>query len=142
MMRLVVMAFAVLTLAGCASSSVMRMSADTAEINVDAAPICGSTGAQHLAYEDAAIETLRAGYDGFIIGGAGESNPFGGILFNQSYAGNSSFGSATALFRHEQKLVIKMFHHDDPGYSQAVDARSVLGPHWAHKVKSGPPSTC
>ncbi len=142
MRRLVIVGLCAGALAGCASSSTMRMSADTAEITVDAAPVCGSAGAQRLAYEDAAIETLRAGYDGFIIGGAGEANPFGGIFFNQSYGSGGSFGSATAFFRHEQKLVIKMFHHDDPGYSQAVDARSVLGPHWARKVKNGFPSTC
>lgn len=142
MKYLIVAGLCVAALAGCASSSMMRLNADTAEINVNAAPVCGSAGAQRVAYEDAAIETLRAGYDGFIIGGTDEANPFGGVLFNQTYGASNSFGSATMLFRHDQKLLIKMFHRGDPGYSRTVDARSVLGPKWEQKVHSGPPSTC
>jgi hypothetical protein len=51
-------------LGGCASSSVMRYTSDTVAINTSAAPVCGEAGAQRVAIQRAAVETIRQGYDG------------------------------------------------------------------------------
>ena len=133
-------------LSGCASTSVMQTSANTAEITVDAAPVCGTTGAQKVAYEDAAIETLRAGFDRFIIGAdAGASNLSGAVTgadVTGSPYQSSGISSTTFLFHHHERLFIHMFRPGDAGYDDAVDARSVLGPRWEAKVRNGPPRTC
>jgi hypothetical protein len=59
------------------------------------------------------------------------------------------FGSATVtggdsfiMSRHEQQIVVRMFHASDAASVQAVSARAVLGPDWATKVANGAPSTC
>src|SRR5690606_32486672 len=56
-----------LTFAACTSSNAVRTSANTAIIRTSAAPICGGTGAARVAEQQAAIETVKAGYDRYII---------------------------------------------------------------------------
>lgn len=139
---------ACIALAACAQSSVMQLDANTAAVTVSAAPVCGVTGAQRVAYEDAAIETLRLGYDRFIIEGVRGQDRLSGVLFTPVTA--SSFGSTETvtggdplfLFHHRQQIVVKMFHSSDPMASRAVSARGVLGPHWRKRLASGMPSTC
>lgn len=135
-------------LAACAQSSVMQLDANTAAVTVSAAPVCGMAGAQRVAYQDAAIETLRLGYDRFIIAGARSQDNLSGVLFTPMTA--SSFGSTETisggdplfLFHHRQQIVVKMFHSTDPMASRAVSARGVLGEHWRRRLASGMPSTC
>ena len=141
-----------LALAGCVHTSVMQLDANTAEITVSGAPVCGDTGTQQVAYHDAALATLRAGFDGFIILGSGEGADLAYVastptVANTTYAPSGSTtvvsgGGAIPLFRHKDQIVIRMFRSSDPAYQQAIPARSVLGSDWATKLANGMPRTC
>ncbi len=167
MKRLGLLAACVL-LPGCVHTSVMQLNANTAEVTVSGAPVCGDTGTQQVAYEDAAIATLRAGFDGFVILGTGEGDMLAGVavtpstastVTNGDFSANStggftngnvdsvssttvSGGSTLPFFRHKDEIVIRMFRAADPAYAQAVPARGVLGPTWAQKLTGGMPTTC
>src|SRR5687767_3490459 len=66
---------AALMMAACGRGEAIRTSANTMQIQASAAPICGTAGAARLAATTAAIETIQAGYDAYIIsGGAARSN--------------------------------------------------------------------
>lgn len=157
-------AIAVLALCGCASSSVMDVASDTVMISTSAAPACGQRGAQEVAVRRAAYETLRRGFDKYVILDAdaqsnvgvvgytpltsntyssGTLNTYGNI---GTYSGSSntyySGGQPIIGGTHDQKLAVKMFRQSDPGAARAVDARRVLGPEWQSIVAKGPGSTC
>ena len=79
---------------GCARAGVMPLAQDTIQITSTAAPACGRQGAQKVAVQRAAAETIRRGYDRFIIvGGQAETDVrVVGYTPTQAY----STGSATA----------------------------------------------
>ena len=148
-----------LALAGCAKSSAIPLSNDTIQLTTGAAPVCGQVGAQAVAGKQAAIETIRRGYDRFAISGGQYTNDVQVIGYTPVQAntvttgsvhayGNSAYGSARSNTMvtggepiiggtHNQGLIVKMFKADDPAGSNAVDARASLGPDWAKYVESG-----
>jgi hypothetical protein len=138
----------VLTLAGCASSSVIDLDSSTIQISTSAAPACGAQGAQEVAVKRAAIETINRGYDRYIILGGGQQNNVGVVGYTPITA--NTYGSRTYVSggqpiiggSHDQQLMVRMFRPSDPGYENAVDARRVLGPEWQKTVAKGPGSTC
>jgi hypothetical protein len=107
----------VLALAGCARGEAVRTSANTMMVQTSAAPVCGGGGALQVAQRVAAIETIRAGYDRYIITGGQSQNNFRGA--------------------HDQGLAVAMFREGEPGGQQAVSARAELGPNWEEQVKNG-----
>lgn len=156
--RLLLIAAASLTIAGCTGTSVMPLSADTLRISVEAAPICGSTGAQNVAFKRAAVETIRHGFDRFIIlNGQAQNNvqmavlpPTGATTYGSgtitgtpgmaTYSGSSTteFSGGGPMFygTHDQSLVVKMFKDGDPAGQNAVSARMALGEKWQEEVAS------
>ncbi len=153
-----------LLLSGCASSSVMDLDRNTIEISTSAAPACGAQGAQQVAVKNAAIETLRRGYDRYIILGGQAENNVGvvgrtPVIANtyqngtiNAYGNTATYnGTANTYYSggqpiiggtHDQKIAVRMFRTDDPQGVNAVDARQVLGPDWQKAVKKGPGLTC
>lgn len=144
---------------GCASATVIPLAQDTIQITSAAAPICGMTGAQNVASQRAAIETIRRGYDRYIIVGGQYQNNIGVVGYTPVTAtttgtatayGNGNYataqGHSTTTFSggqpivsgsHNQGLVVKMFRADDQSAApNALDARSELGPEWQKKVAS------
>jgi hypothetical protein len=105
-----------------------------------------------VAVKQAAVETIRRGYDRFLIVGGQYQNdvrvvghtPVIAHTTGQATAtgfGNfaTAQGSATTTYSggqpivggsHNQGLVVKMFRDGDPAGSNAVSARSTLGPEW------------
>ena len=148
-----------LLLAACAQSSVTPISKTEFILNTSAAPACGSAGASKVAGKMAAVETLRAGYDGFIILGARSANNVGVATLPPTGAyttgsatsfGNTVSGTATTTYTgggpivfgtHDQGLAVRMFMRGESGFANAVDARRFLGPDWAKLVQNGV-STC
>lgn len=51
-----------------------KLSRGVVQISTSAAPACGSSGARSVAMQAAAIETLRQGYDGYVVLGLGSDN--------------------------------------------------------------------
>ncbi|GLS28468.1 hypothetical protein SAMN04488498_1015 [Mesorhizobium albiziae] len=146
-------------LTACAASSTIRTSADTAIIQSSAAPVCGGIGAAKVAQKQAAIETLKAGYDRYIIADAVASNDVSVSQLPGSYqtTGTASVYGNYGTFQsntryipgpsivsggHHQALAVRMFKDTQPGASQAVSARDTLGPDWQKMVKAGEVRTC
>ena len=151
-------------LSGCASASVMDLDANTVQVSAGAAPACGAAGAQQFAIKTAAYETLKRGYDRYVIMGAQgsshdrlagftpmQANSYGSGTY--SGYGNSGYyngythttitgGEPIVLTEHGQDLVVKMFHENDPMGANAVDAKSTLGPKWQEILLKGPGMTC
>lgn len=144
-----------LALIGCARTSVMQISSNEIMLTTSAAPICGTTGSQQVAQQMAAIETLRRGYERYLIAGAGTQNNVGVIQTAPTYAntygsatvtGNTVHGSATTYYGGQQTIVygshdtamrVLMLNAGDQGYEQGVDAKVILGQDWQEKVTNG-----
>ncbi|ATU90627.1 hypothetical protein [Phyllobacterium zundukense] len=146
-------------LGACAASNTIRTSADTAIVQTSAAPVCGGIGAAKVAQKQAAIETLKAGYDRYMIAGASAANnvhvsqmpgyyqtygtatAYGNMA---TYQGTTSYvpGATIVSGTHDQGFAIKMLKNTDPGASQAISARETLGPKWPELVKAGAVHTC
>ena len=134
----------------------MPLAQDTIQITSSAAPLCGATGAQNVAVQRAAAETIRWGYDRFVIIGSQYQNNVGVVGYTPVTAqttgsvtanrfGNqtTAYGNSTTTYsggqpitggKHNQDLVVKMFKDADPGASNAVSARETLGPKWQDAV--------
>jgi hypothetical protein len=162
MFRLLIAAMAT-CLVGCAQTSVMQYDAQTVQITTSAAPICGGSGAQKVAYQRAAIETINHGFDRFVIAGADARNNVrvvgttpvqattsgtttgtinGDSIFAQNQSTTSFSGGQPILGgSHDQTLLVKMFKDGDPNGANAVSARDTLGPGWA-TIVTKPPATC
>lgn len=143
-------------IAGCARAGVMPLAQDTIQITSSAAPACGRQGAQKVAFQRAAVETIRRGYDRFIIiGGQAETDiRVIGYTPTQAYSTGSAtatgygnrataYGSSTTTVTggqpiyggsHNQGLVVKMFRDGDPAGANALPARETLGPDWQDAV--------
>ncbi|MGO4676066.1 hypothetical protein AB4Z40_24480 [Bosea sp. 2YAB26] len=119
-------------------------------IDAGAAPACGPQGAAKVAAKSAAIETIRAGYDRYIIGGAASQNNVSVSQMPGSFQTSGSFSGNTYQARstyvpgptivsgtHDRQLAVMMFKNGEPGYQNALDAREALGPEWPEIVKNG-----
>lgn len=148
-------ALSAMTLAACTSSDTIRTSANTAIVRTSAAPVCGGTGASRVAQKQAAIETIKADFDRYIIMDAASANNVqvvqGPGTYHHSGTYNRGFYSGTTTYqpgmpmvygRHEQAFAIRMFRDGEPGAHQAVPARQVLGEKWPELVKAGKVDTC
>ena len=157
-----------LIFAGCAHQSSMMLDANTAQISTSAAPVCGVAGAQRVAATNAAIETIRQGFDKYTIEGGQASsdvriagytpkqyvtNENGNVTLNRTrngYVGNysgvastQSYGGYPIIMGHNnQSLIVRMFKAGDPKGENAVEAKAALGPNWGKIVAAGPKSTC
>lgn len=145
----------VAALAACTSSDTVRTSANTAIVRTTAAPICGGAGAARVAQQQAAIDTIKAGYDRYVIVDAASANNVqvvqgpgtyrhSGVVSGGFYSGTTTYqpGMTTVTGRHEQAFAIRMFRDGEPGAGQALPAREMLGPKWPELVKAGRVDTC
>lgn len=148
---------AVALVGGCARSNAIQTSADTMIVQTRAAPICGGAGAANVAQKQAAIETLKAGYDRYVIFDAASQNTVqltqlpggtyqttGNVYRGGGFDARTTYtpGPTIVTGGHNQAFVIKMFREGDYGSEQAVPARQVLGDKWQEMVKAGTIMTC
>jgi hypothetical protein len=158
-MRILVVAAVALSVAGCARTSAMPLAGDTVAITTSAAPMCGAAGAQTVAARQAAVETIRRGFDSYrIVDGQYQNNigvvghtpitahstgnayASGGMVYGQSrttYSGGQPIMGGS----HNQALIVKMFKDGDPAAANAISARATLGPKWKEAVE-GNSATC
>jgi hypothetical protein len=163
-MKSIALLVALVGLTGCASSTTVPLAADTVQITSSAAPVCGNQGAKRVAVQQAAIETIKRGFDKFIVLDTAYQNNVGvvgytptiahsnstvsGNIYGNTYSGYGhttttlSGGSPIIAGSHDQGLTIKMFKVGDPNGNNAVNARQTLGPEWRKMVQSGGPRTC
>lgn len=129
MSKIISFIFIPLLVAGCARSSTVPLANDMIQINTTAAPICGGAGAANVASKNAAVETLRHGFDKYVIVGSEAASDIVGIHYG------------VIQRSHDQGLIVKMFKNEDPQGANAISAREVLGAKWAEIIKS-PTLTC
>lgn len=142
-------------LSACAGTNTIRTSQNTAIVQASAAPVCGGIGAARVAQKQAAIETIKAGYDRYVIVGAAAADNVHVAQMTGSYqtTGVVSGGylNATTTYQpgptmvygsHDQNFGIRMFHDGEPGASGAISARQALGDKWQEMVKAGSVRTC
>jgi hypothetical protein len=143
-MRFFIMLFSTFVMSACAEQSAMRLSQDMVRINVSTAPIYGALEAQKRAYRLAADETVKLGYDKFLI--VDGSDTFKQNVLGQSAGYYQSTGQATivggvgqatsqatyvgpqtiAMPRYESAILVKMFRNGDPASENAIDARQIV----------------
>lgn len=143
-----------LFLTGCAETQVVRTSNNTLLLQTSAAPACGVQGSMRVAQKMAAIETLRAGYDRYVITDGSVQNNVTSETLPGSYhsngyvSGNANFASFSSnsyyqpgptVFHGKNDTVfqIKMFKKGQKGYSNAISAKEILGADWEKLVETG-----
>lgn len=154
-LALIAAAAAALLLAGCASSSIVPMSKNRVAINTRAAPICRTTGATSVATKMAAVETIKRGYERFIVLGFGAQNNTRVVTTGPTYStttgsarvfGNSVYGSSRTKYGgqmttlaggNDAQMEVVMLNRGDSGFEQGVDAKDTLGPDWRKVVEDG-----
>lgn len=154
-MRFALTVTALLAMAACVSTDVTQLSRNQFIISTSAAPACGTSGARRVVNRMAAVETIRQGYDRFIIAGARTENNVGAVRTPPTTAyttgqattyGNTTYGSATTTYSgggvmyygsNDADLHVVMLGPNDPGYEDAIDARQTLGPEWERLVREG-----
>jgi hypothetical protein len=147
-MRWFLVGLAASALCSCAGSEAVQ--SNTMIIQAEAAPFCRGTGALRVAQQSAAIETIKAGYDRYIITGSqAQNNVVASQMpgtYNTTIVGSRGFYQGTTTYQpgptivagsHDRGLAIAMFREGEPGAAQAISARDTLGPDWQDKVKSG-----
>lgn len=154
-MKTIAIAVVALAVSGCVQTGATRTSADTAIVRASAAPICGSAGSAKVAEKQAAIETLKAGYDRYIIVDAAAANNVravqmpgsyhtSGTIYGNSLSATTTYrpGPTVVAGRHDTSFAVRMFKEGDAGASRALSARETLGPDWAQQLKRGSRTTC
>ena len=152
-------------LSACAETSVMPLAKDTIQISTTGDDMCGEQGAQVVALRRAAVESIRRGYDSFIVVGAGgdERTRLVGVTpitaqtsssATVAGSGNAVVGTGNSITtysggvpmyatEYRQGLTVRMFHAGDPAGANALAAREMLGPDWEKLVAStGTYSSC
>ena len=151
---------ALLSTAACTRSSVMPIANDTVQISTHVAPVCPSVSAQTIAVKRAAVETINRGFDKFLILGANMQAEFAGYLPGQSTttgsgmiigngnmatiqgSSNTTYMPPTPMTSHTETILVKMFKDGDSAGSNAISAKSTLGPDWEKVIKESSTSTC
>jgi hypothetical protein len=151
-MRDIIALVFVLGVIGCTSTNVTPMAENVVSISTSAAPVCGGRGAQRVASQQAAVETLKRGFDRFIIVGSQGANNVRQIGRTPVYAnttatgqviGNSVYVNGTTNVyggqpiyggSHDREIVVAMFKNGESQGQNALEARSTLGPDWQKKV--------
>ena len=134
-------------LTGCARTSTLPLATDRIEITVRAAPICRDD-ADRLALQKAAVETIKSGFENFIVIDTGGGDYISGYtpttacttLYENSATTTVSGGAPRVA--HRRILTIQMFHAGESGGETALSARAVLGNDWQTFVTKGTPNTC
>ncbi|MGV6872918.1 hypothetical protein ACUSIJ_09515 [Pseudochelatococcus sp. B33] len=122
-------------------------------VNADAD--CSSGSAASAAQMQAAIETIKAGYDKYIVIDASARDTVqveqlpGGYETKTRASGGTYYSKTTYVpgqivrtGSYEQVLEIKMFEDGSQGAADAIPAREVLGPRWQELVSKGKVESC
>lgn len=107
-----------LALASCSSTqSLVQMSTDTIQITAKGHGECTLDKARDVAVRRIAVETIRRGYEGYVI-----------------------LNSATRSDHREQEFTARMYHKGSA--AGAINARSSLGPDWEKTVANFNDESC
>lgn len=148
-----------LVMNGCASTTIIPVSANTVIVSTSAEADCGAQAALRIASRQAAAETIRRGFDKYMIVNSEGSSDIRQVGATPVFANTSASGnvvgnnlyvnSSTSVYggmpiyggSHDRNITIVMFHNGDEQGGNAIDAKSVLGPDWQKKI-ARPETTC
>ena len=134
-------------MAGCARTSTLPLAANRIEVTVRVAPVCSRTDADRLALQQAAVETIKRGFEDFIVINTDGGDHIAGytpMTARTTLFGNSattSFSGGAPRVAHHRVLTVQMLHAGQLT-SEALSARAVLGSDWKALVMKGAPATC
>ena len=138
-----------LLLSGCVKVSTVPLATDMVQITARAAPACGREGAEQVALHQASVETIKRGFDRFIIVNSSASSTFQQVGTTPITGQVSPYGQVNLYGgqpiitgKHEQVFAIKMFHEKDPAGNKALSAKTLLGANWQELVAKDTPITC
>ena len=133
---------------GCARTSTVPVDADTIEISVRVATICDGRDVDRLAQRQAAVETIRRGFEDFVVidsvGGDHIADHAPETARTHLY-GNSAaplLSEDAPLLAHHRVLTVRMFHAGQGDSTATVSARAFLGDDWEALAAKGAPTTC
>ena len=135
-------------LTGCARTSTAPVGTDTIEITVHVGTICDGRDAERLARRHAAVETIRRGFDDYVvIGSAGgdhmaEEEPATARTTLSGVSGRTLFSEDAPLLAHHRVLTVRMFQAGEGDSAATVSARAALGDEWEALAAKGAPTTC
>ena len=135
-------------LAGCARTSTAPAGEDTIEITVHVATICDGGDAERLARRHAAVETIRRGFDDYIVIGSvggdhvAEEAPATARTTLYGDSGRTLLSEDAPLLAHHRMLTIRMFRAGEGDSAATVSARAALGDEWEAVAAKGAPNTC
>ena len=135
-------------LTGCARTSTASLDADRIEITVHVATICDGRDAERLAHRHAAVETIRRGFEDYIVIDSVGGDHLAGhapLTARSTLYGNGStplLSENAPLLAHHRVLTIQMFQAGQGESSATVSAHAVLGDDWEALVTKGAPTTC
>ena len=89
------------------------------------------TGAQQVAFKQAAVETIRRGYDRFMIMNGQTGSSYVGstpVAYQSLGRGAGMVYGGAPMMSHDQGLTVKLFRENEPGFGNAISARDTLGP--------------
>lgn len=136
-MRHVIVLVLAAAAAGCALTSTEQLAQDTFRLKAYTAAACGASGSEKYALMQAAKETIRRGYDRFIIVDAQIIPTAGSVpMMVQGVV-----ISGPRIESNSKDLVVKVMRDSDPGAGKALSARATLGPDWKGIVAK-PELTC
>ena len=133
---------------GCARTSTVPVDADTIEISVRVATICDERDADRLAKRQAAVETIRRGFEDFVVidsVGGDHLADHAPETARTNLHGNRAtplFSEDAPLLAHHRVLTVRMFPAGQGESVTNVSARAVLGDDWETLVAKGAPTTC
>ena len=135
-------------LSGCARTSTVPAGVDTIEITVHVGTICDGGDAERLARRHAAVETIRRGFDDYVVIGsvggdhtAGEEAPTARTTLSGG-SGRTLFSEDAPLLAHHRVLTVRMFQAGEGNSAASVSARAVLGDEWEAVAAKGASTTC
>ena len=135
-------------LAGCTRTSTAPAGENTIEITVHVPAICDGSDAERLAFRHAAVETIRRGFDDYlVIGTVGGEHALGAgpaTARTMLYDGGEKtlFSEDAPLLAHHRLLVVRMFRAGEDDGTATVSARAMLGDEWEAIAAQGAPATC
>ena len=154
-MRFLKIASVALLLTACAESTTIDLAKNQFILQTSAEAACGRIATTKVANKMAAVETLRRGYDRFVILGAASANNTQTVVTGPTYAttyanatayGNHAYGTANTYYggqsvlftgTHDQDLNVLMLRKGERGYNSAIPAKKVLGENWKEIAEKG-----
>jgi hypothetical protein len=142
-------------LSACASTAITPISKNQVLVSTSAEADCGKSGAVKVANQMAAVATLRAGYERYVITAGGTQNNTqtltSGPVYSNTYSsasvyGNSVYGTSTTYYggqftyqtgSHDAEFAVTMLKPGDRGFNRGIDAKTTLGKDWEKKVRDG-----